>query len=139
VDGAADGLTVRTSNAPVELAGVAGEVAVETSNGPVRVAAGGPVSITLRTSNAGITFEGGLLPGAATFETSNAPVALRLPADAAFTLDASTSHARATSAFPIEGSVSDDSLSGTVGAPDRAAATRISVRTSNAPITLEEE
>jgi hypothetical protein len=139
VDGAVDGVTVRTSNAPVELTAVAGGVAVETSNGPVRVAAGGPVSVALRTSNAGITFSGGLEAGDATFETSNAPVVLRLPAEAAFELDASTSSARVTSAFAVEGPASDDSLSGTVGAPDEAAATRVSVRTSNAPITLEAE
>jgi DUF4097 and DUF4098 domain-containing protein YvlB len=136
VQGISGGVDARTSNGPVELRGVGGGLAVETSNGPVTVSTTAPVALDVHTSNGGITFDGSLQPGDATLETSNGPVDLLLPPDAAFTIEATTSSSKSTSQFEIEGTTSDTELRGTVGAPEQAAATRITVRTSNGPITL---
>lgn len=133
------GVESRTSNGPVTLDGVAGALSVETSNGPVTVGTSDPVTLAVQTSNGGITFDGALQPGDATLETSNGPVELRLPADAAFTVDATTSNGKATSEFAVDGAVAESELQGTVGALDQAAATRITVRTSNGAITLTKE
>jgi len=130
------GVDARTSNGPVNLSGVDGALAVETSNGPVTVGTTGPVTLAVHTSNGGITFDGSLHPGDATFETSNGPVELRLPADAAFTIDATTSNSKATSEFEVDGVATESELQGTVGAADPAAATKMVVHTSNGPITL---
>ena len=109
------GVEGRTSNGPVTLAGAGGAVAIETSNGPVSVGATDPVTLDVRTSNGGITFDGSLQPGDAVLETSNGPVELRLPPDAAFTIDATTSNSKATSEFEMKGATSDSELKGTVG------------------------
>ena len=130
------GVETSTSNGPVTLDGVAGALAVETSNAPVRVSATDPARLTAHTSNGGITFDGVLLPGDTTLETSNGSVELRLPADAAFIIDATTSNADANSEFTIDGVASDGQLQGSVGAADQAAATQIIVRTSNGSISL---
>jgi DUF4097 and DUF4098 domain-containing protein YvlB len=133
------GIDARTSNGPVDLGGVAGALAVETSNGPVVAGTTDPVTLDIRTSNGSITFDGELQPGDATLETSNGPVELRLPADAAFTIDATTSNSEATSEFEVAGAATESELRGTVGAPDKAAATRLTIRTSNSPITLTKD
>ena len=133
------GVDVRTSNGPVDLDEVAGALAVETSNGPVTVGTTGPVELAVQTSNGGITFDGALQPGDATLETSNGAVDLRLPADAAFTIDATTSNGKATSEFAVDGAAMESELQGAVGAPDQAAATRTTVQTSNGAITLSKD
>ena len=138
VDGVFGGLDAQTSNGPIELDGVAGTISAATSNGPITVTADMPVSVDLRTSNGGITFDGALLPGEATLETSNGPVELRLPAEAAFTIDAQTSASQVTSEFDLDGTIDDRSISGTVGSPAEAAAVTIEVRTSNGPLRLVE-
>ena len=68
------GVETSTSNGPVTLDGVAGALAVETSNAPVTVSATDPVTLAVHTSNGGITFDGALLPGDTTLETSNGSV-----------------------------------------------------------------
>jgi hypothetical protein len=138
VDGATNGLQVRTSNAPVELQRAAGDVSVVTSNGRIQVDAAAPLAIEAHTSNAPITLEGPLLPGDHVLETSNARVDVRPPGDAAFTIDARTSNADVSSQLDVleEGS-GDGSLRGTIGAPDVAAGTTLTIRTSNAPVTLQ--
>jgi len=134
-DGSA-GLSAQTSNGPIALSGVAGTLQADTSNGPITVSTTGPAIPELRTSNGGITFDGTLQAGEAALDTSNGAVELRLPADAAFTIDASTSNSKATSEFPIAGTTEDDALRGTVGDAALAAETRLTVRTSNGPIRL---
>lgn len=130
-------LEARTSNGPVDLSEMVGSVSVETSNGPVGMEAGEPVSLQVRTSNGGITFEGALEPGDHRLETSNGPVTLSLPPDSAFTVDARTSANKASSDFAIAGPAADDgALDGVVGSPEAAAATTITIRTSNAPIAV---
>jgi len=104
----------------------------------VKVSTSAPVALDLHTSNGGITFDGSLQQGQATLETSNGPVELRLPADAAFAIDASTSNGKITSEFQVEGTAADDALEGTAGSPEDATTTEITVRTSNGPITLKQ-
>ena len=133
------GVDARTSNGPVTLAAASGAVAIETSNGPVTVGATDPVTLHVRTSNGGITFDGPLQAGDTVLETSNGPVELRLPADAAFSIDATTSNNKVSSEFASDGATPESELRGTVGAPDQAAGTRITVRTSNGPITLTKD
>jgi hypothetical protein len=135
VDTAA-GLAARTSNGPVRLSGVADIISVDTSNGPVSVEASEPVVLDVRTSNGGITVDGALAPGESVLETSNGAVELQMPADAAFSIDASTSAARASSEFVIDGSTGESTLQGTVGAPGVAAETTVRIRSSNGAITL---
>jgi DUF4097 and DUF4098 domain-containing protein YvlB len=105
----------------------------------VKVSTSAPVALDLHTSNGGITFDGSLQQGQATIEASNGPVELRLPADAAFTIDASTSNGKITSDFQVEGTASDGALKGTAGSPEDAATTDVTVRTSNGPITLKQD
>lgn len=136
VDGMTAGLDAQTSNGPIELQGVAGTVSASTSNGPITVTTDTPVSVDLRTSNGGITFDGEFLPGEATLETSNGPVELRLPAEAAFTIDARTSASEASSEFDLDGTIDDQSISGAVGPSPDSAAVSIEVRTSNGPVRL---
>ena len=109
-----------------------------TSNGPVRVSTSAPVALDLHTSNGGITFDGSLQQGQATIEASNGPVELRLPADAAFTIDASTSNGK-IAAVPGRGSRVRRCARGTAGSPEDAATTEVTVRTSNGPITLKQD
>jgi DUF4097 and DUF4098 domain-containing protein YvlB len=132
------GVDARTSNGPVTLAGTSGAVAIETSNGPVTVGATDPVTLDVHTSNGGITFDGSLQPGDTVLETSNGPVELRLPADAAFTIDATTSNNKVSSEFAADGATTESELRDTFGAPDQAAGTSVTVRTSNGPIVLKQ-
>jgi hypothetical protein len=133
------GLDARTSNGPVDLSEMVGNVSVETSNGPVDVEAGEPVALQVRTSNGGITFDGSLAPGDHRLETSNGPVTLSLPPDAAFSVDARTSANTASSDFVVTGPAVEDSvLQGVVGSPEAAAATSITIRTSNSPIAVKQ-
>lgn len=136
VRGMGGGLEARTSNSPIELDEVAGSIAAATSNGPITVATSTPVSMELQTSNGGITVEGGLLPGDTVLETSNGPVELRLPADAAFTIDARTSAGDVSSEFDLDGSMVDGTMAGTVGSVAGATAVSVEVRTSNGPVRL---
>lgn len=126
---------VRTSNASVDLGGVAGAVAVETSNGSITVDAG-TATADLRTSNARLTFAGSLQPGRHTFETSNGALELRLPAQSAFALDAETSNASVRSDFPVAGETTKTSLRGTAGTAGAASGVTIFARTSNADVAI---
>jgi hypothetical protein len=45
---------------------------------------------------------------------------------------------KAASDLAIVGSVEESALQGTVGSPEAAAATRLSIRTSDAPISLKQ-
>jgi hypothetical protein len=91
----------------------------------------------LTTSNAALTFSGTLKPGDHVFETSNGSVDLRFPADAAFTIDATTSNAEATSEFPVDGTSTKTDLHGTVGPKASAAAVTIRARTTNGALSVK--
>jgi DUF4097 and DUF4098 domain-containing protein YvlB len=131
------GVDARTSNGPVTLAGISGAVAIETSNGPVTVGATDPVTLDVHTSNGGITFDGPLQAGDTVLETSNGPVELRLPPGAALTIDATTSNNKVSSEFDTDAAATESEFRGTLGAPEQAAGTSVTVRTSNGPIALK--
>jgi DUF4097 and DUF4098 domain-containing protein YvlB len=127
-------VTVRTSNGAVDLRGVAGMLSVETSNGAVTLAAE-RASVDARTSNGALSFAGALEPGTHRLETSNGRVDLRLPADASFTIDATTSNGSVDNEFALAGSTTKDAVRGTVGG-ESASAVTITARTSNGALAL---
>jgi len=127
------GATVRTSNGAVEVAG-SGLLDVETSNGRVTIRGTG-ATVRASSSNGDLSFEGTFSDGAQQLETSNNPIAVRLPADASFALDARTSNARVTlDGFSIttSGAASGATLQGAVGTGGPS----ITLRTSNAAIVV---
>ena len=131
--GASAGAMVRTSNKEVEIDG-GGVLDVETSNAAIDLR-GTDAVVSARTSNGSIGFDGTFGDGAQSMETSNEGIFLRLPADASFGLDASTSNASITlDGFDIHttGAASDDTLQGTVGTGGPS----ITLRTSNKAIVV---
>lgn len=139
IEGTTGGLDAHSSNAGVELRQVGGVVEVESSNGPVTLGSDLPVLPVVATSNGAITFDGVLLPGRASFDTSNGPVRLTLPADAAFRIEAETSGSTPSTTFDLVGTTVDGSMTGRVGTEDRAGGTSIEVRTSNGPVSIASE
>jgi DUF4097 and DUF4098 domain-containing protein YvlB len=130
------GATVRTSNGAVEIAG-SGILDVETSNGRVAIE-GTAATVRASTSNGDLSFEGTFSDGAQQLRTSNNPITVRLPADASFALDASTSNANVTlDGFSIRttGAASGGALQGTVGTGGPS----VILRTSNAAIVVSAE
>lgn len=131
--GAAAGATVRTSNNSVEIDGGA-LLDVETSNAAILLR-GNDATVQARTSNGSIGFDGTFGDGTQSMETSNEGIFLRLPADASFGLDASTSNASVTlDGFVIRttGAASGGTLQGTVGTGGPS----ITLRTSNKAIVV---
>ena len=126
---------VRTSNGAVDLRGVAGMLSVETSNGAVTLAAE-RATVDAHTSNGALLFAGALEPGTHRLETSNGRVDLRLPSDASFTIDATTSNGSVDNEFAVAGSTTKDAVRGTVGGTESAAAVTITARTSNGAVAL---
>jgi hypothetical protein len=125
-----------TSNGPVEVTGATGALALRTSNGPMTITASTPMSVDATSSNGPITFSGSPAAGGMRFETSNGAVELRLPADAAFTIDGATSNGEVTSELPLVGTVGHGRLDGRVGPDEAADDHRITIRTSNGRISL---
>lgn len=127
------GATVRTSNGAVEIAG-SGLLDIETSNGRVTIY-GTAATVRAVTSNGDVSFEGTFSASPQDLETSNGPIAVRLPAGSSFALDASTSNAKVTlDGFEIRttGAASGDTLQGTVGDGGPS----VTLRTSNAAIVV---
>lgn len=115
LSGLAAGATIRTSNGGVDVDG-SGLMQIETSNAKVSVT-GESSSIRAHTSNGAVSYEGSFGDGAQVIETSNASITVSLPAASRFSLDASTSNAKAriegfTFARSAPGS---DTLKGSVG------------------------
>ena len=95
-----NGANIRTSFGPVLLERIAGPLDVANQNGAI---------------DASLTFQQACRP--VRLQTSFGPVRLRLPENANYRLTASTSFGKINTEFPItvNGAVSSDSLSGTVG------------------------
>jgi hypothetical protein len=135
VTGGSAALNVRTSNGKVTVADAAGILDLETSNGAIDVA-GTSVVLGAKTSNGPITFGGSLAPGVSDLETSNGKVAVTLPADASFDLDASTSNSKITTDFAVPGgTASDNHVAGHIGTGPGTGVTLI-IRTSNGDIGI---
>ena len=131
--GPMEALRAKTSNGKVSVTDGHGLISLETSNASIDVKASDAV-VQMETSNGGITFAGSLADGSSRMRTSNASVAVTLPKDAAFTVDAQTSNAKITNDFAISGGAStDDRVSGTVGG---GGGVTLVIETSNGDIRL---
>jgi DUF4097 and DUF4098 domain-containing protein YvlB len=137
IKGSRGKLNLTTSNGPIQTEGGVGRLDLKTSNGTITAKSTKAV-VKARTSNGGIQFIGRLIDGDHTFQTSNGRIALSLPADAEFRLDASTSNGRVKSAFALDETekTGKHELRGTVGKDPKAA---IKLRTSNGSIDIREQ
>ena len=107
-------LAVRTTEGAVRVAAADGPVGVEAQDGPVDVA-GRVAALEVRTTNGAVTFTGALGEGVVhVLRTTHAPLTVRLPADAAFEVEARG--ARVRSDFAVEGERAEGLVRGAVGA-----------------------
>lgn len=131
LSGLAAGADVRTSNGAVSVDGT-GLMQIETSNGKVAVRGEG-TSVRAHTSNGDVTYEGSFGDGAQVIETSNAAITVRIPTASHFSLDASTTNAKATAeGFAIASSGAGAALKGSVGTGGPS----VVLRTSNGAILV---
>jgi len=130
-----DGLDLDTSNGEVSVNGPTGSLVVRTSNGSLDINNAHDVSVTAETSNAPLTFSGSLAPGVHTLETSNGPVSLTLPGDAAFTVAGTTTNGSVRTDFPRL-VVEDTSIRGTTGI---SSVTVVRVTTSNGDLAVMQQ
>jgi hypothetical protein len=98
ISGNSAAVDLETSNGPIVVAGGKGKVKLHTSNGTIDVETD-KSAVTAHTSNGSVRFRGTLSPGQHSFHTTNGSVALVLPADAKFRVQARTSHGRISSDF----------------------------------------
>jgi RNA polymerase sigma factor (sigma-70 family) len=127
-------LDLQTRNGPILVKGGRGRLDLRTINGPIDVQAE-RARITARTTNAAISFRGTLVDGRHSFETTNGDIAITLPADAQFEVDASAPRGRIGCAFHLDQpDQTGDCLRGATGtSPEtllrlRSSAAAISVR-----------
>jgi RNA polymerase sigma factor (sigma-70 family) len=155
VAGATGDVTAATSNGAIDVQGGKGKLHLTTKNGKI-LAEGGTGAVEARTSNGGITikaenavvtahtsngaihFTGKLGKGDHSFETSNGAIAVTLPRDAQFHLDAHTSHGVISSGFTLEPADKKrkDTVKGNVG--EKPTAT-LKLRTSNGNVDIQPE
>jgi len=128
-------LDLDTSNGEVSVNGPTGDLVVRTSNGALAVNNARDVSVTAETSNAPLTFSGSLAPGVHTLGTSNGPVALTLPGDAAFTIAGATSNASVRTDFPRL-VIEDTTIRGTTGI---SSVTVVRATTSNGDLSVMQQ
>jgi hypothetical protein len=117
VRGATGALDVQATNANVTTSGGSGKLRLATSNGTIdaTTTAGGLLDIS--NANGAVRFSGPLLPkGKNSLRTTNAVVAVTLPAASSFILNAVTTNGKITSDFVVKGTnKNDQQLKGTVG------------------------
>jgi len=130
----ATGVDAETSNGPLTVAESSGRLDLRTSNGALDIVSAENAVVRAETSNGSLGFSGTLDPGDHLFRTSNASLALMLPADAEFSIDGQTSNASVSSNFS-ELTVGDDSLAGT-STDDDHPDVRIRAETSNGNLTV---
>jgi Putative adhesin len=137
VKGSRGKLDLTTSNGGIQAEGGAGRLDLKTSNGPIAVKSTKAV-VNARTSNGAIQFTGRLNDGDNSFQSSNGKIALALPSDAEFSLDATTSNGRIKSDFTVdeEEKASKHRLRGAVGKDPKAT---IKVHTNNGSIEIREQ
>lgn len=135
VKGAVGQLNLTTSNGGITVNGGAGQLTLETSNGGIDVTSDNVV-VAARSSNGSITFKGSLAAGNQSFRTDNAGIALNLPGNASFSVNADTSNGKIRSDFKVtSSSFSDTLLQGTVGENPQ---TSIVLHTSNGNIDIKQ-
>lgn len=127
-------LTLRTSNGMVKVHGTTGTLNLSTSNGAVEIT-GKDTTVTAETKNGPITFRGSLREAVHTFMTSNGRIKLELPADATFSLDATTSNGKIDCAYKIKTTkkTKDRELIGAVGDDPK---TSLKLRSSNGNVSI---
>jgi len=137
IKGSRGKLDLTTSNGGIQTEGGTGKLDLKTSNGPIAVKSTKAV-INARTSNGAIQFTGRLNDGDNSFQSSNGKIALALPSDAEFNLDATTSNGRIKSDFAVdeEEKAGKHHLRGTVGKDPKAT---IKLHTSNGSIEIREQ
>src|SRR5262249_55005599 len=89
---------VHTSNGSISVDGGKGRLQLESSNGAIHVQ-GDEATVAAHTSNGSVHFHGTLLAGKHSFQTTNGGVALALPPNSRFHIDARTTHGGITSDF----------------------------------------
>jgi RNA polymerase sigma factor (sigma-70 family) len=137
VKGGKGKIDLKTTNGSIAADGSAGTVAAKTTNGAVTVSTAVAV-VSAHTTNGSIHFSGGLADGKHAFSTTNGSIALALPADASFSVDAHTTHGKVTNEFKLktgEGG-KKTKIKGSVG--DNPAAT-IELHTTNGNIDIKPE
>ena len=130
-------LKLNTRNGGIVVAGSTGRAELTTSNGPIDLQAEKAV-VTARTSNGEVRFRGTLADGAHTFATSNGRIALTLPADSQFKVDATTKLGGISTDFgpAVSSRVGRANLQATVG--DNPKAT-ITLETQNGGIEIRKK
>lgn len=92
---------LKTTNGRIRVAAGSGALKARTSNGQVELEAQHAM-VDAHSSNGAIVFRGSLASGDHVFETSNGAIAITLPQDATFAIDASTSNGSVTSDFDLQ-------------------------------------
>ncbi|MGC8779361.1 MAG: hypothetical protein ACP5UQ_00685 [Anaerolineae bacterium] len=107
-------LTAGVEVGRLQIQGVAGDMEIVVQVGDVILADVAPAEkLTVKTRVAGVDFAGALVPGAGyEFATDVGKIALRLPADSAFHLDARSDIGDVRVGFPVAGRSSRDLLIG---------------------------
>lgn len=135
VNGSKGALKLTSSNGGITVEGGGNKLDLTTSNGAIKVTKARAATVSARTSNGSIHFDGALGEGEHVLHSSNGGVTVTLPADTHFRLDATTSNGRVTCDFPIKAEDQGKShLRGTVG---DEAATMLKLSSSNASIHVK--
>jgi hypothetical protein len=123
-----------TSNGNIQITGATGRVRAKSSFGNIEIT-GDNAALTAETSNGTIAFVGALAEAEHLLKTSFGHVAVTLPADAQFQLDATTSFGAIKTGFTLATTTttSKTHLAGTVGANPK---TSLKIVTSNGNIVV---
>jgi Putative adhesin len=140
VQGGRGNLDLETSNGSITAEGGVGKISAKSSNGAINIVSSNGV-LDAHTSNGRINFLGKLVAGDHVLSTSNGTVIAKLPADAAFKLQARTSSGHITTDFAGEPESSGkkkkakkSQLSGTFGGRQTSAS--LDIHTSNGNIEI---
>jgi hypothetical protein len=137
-------LDLETSNGAIKVEGGVGKVIAKSSNGAIEIASDKAV-IDAHTSNGRISYRGRLIAGDHSLNTSNSSIALKLPEDAGFKLEARTSNGHITNDFTGDDAGSDkkkkkskkSQLSGTFG--KQPTSVSLDLHTSNGNIEIRNQ
>jgi hypothetical protein len=136
-------LDLETSNGSISVQGGIGKISAKSSNGGIDIASDSAL-LDAHTSNGRISYTGKLGAGDHVLSTSNGSVTVKMPADAAFKLEARTSNGKITTDFTNESGApgkkkksTKSQLSGTFGA--RQSSASLDVHTSNGSIEIRHQ
>jgi RNA polymerase sigma factor (sigma-70 family) len=135
--GGSGAVNLGTSNGAIRVKEHTGSLSVHTSNGAIDIQAE-KASVTAKTSNGAVTFAGTLAVGDHTFQTSNGNITVSFPKGTAFRIDASTSHGRVSSAFPVKGGDREKKRNRLQGQVGDNPAFSVKLHTSNGSIHIRE-